>query len=197
MSLSAAAADRLLLHLETTSSLFRNTSNQTNMAHALDTLKARLGPVAVNRSVNSEPGCPLQWSDIFRVRWAHLTLPEQNLLNRLSVFLRSTISPPSLHTLPYDLSGQDLLFVWLTQTEPLDTLTFKWKTVENLQWRDLTAAEQACFDGASGEIMTHLLSMPIWHVPALMAPYSCVRLAFGLIPRPFPANFRNTSNAKG
>ena len=87
--------------------------------------------------------------------------------------------------------------MWLSATDPLDTLLFKWKTVENLQWSDLTAAEQAYFDqwNDTGISIRHLCA-PIWWVPALEAPYQAGgKETLWLIPRPFPVNFRNTSNA--
>jgi len=157
------------------------------MAHALDALRARLGNnAAINRNENMEIGSALRWSDIFSVRWEHLTPPEQNLLNRLSGYVRSTISPPQsssdsgtssrkkreyFHSLPYKFSGQDLLFVWLSTTDPLFTLAFKWKTVENLKWNDLTAAEQFFFEGGMSGICIRWLCDPIWRVPRLEAPY--------------------------
>ncbi len=218
-----ANAGHMLLHLERSSSLSCNESNQTNMAHALDALKERLGnSAAINRNENMEDGSALRWSDIFSVRWEHLTPPEQNLLYRLSGFLRSQISPPpsSLQTsreyfdsLPYKLSAQDLLFVWLSTTDPLDTLKFKWKTVANLKWNDLTAEEQRFFERS--EVLVPHLSDPIFRVPRLEAPYDVVERNSEIIwlskSRPqknfssnslsylpyFTENFRNTSNAEG
>jgi hypothetical protein len=90
--------------------------------------------------------------------------------------------------------------VWLTLTEPLDALTFKWKTVENLRRSHVTAAEQAFFHEICSRVSEFpglVLSTRIWRLPSQMSPYLRAHIAVPLIPRPFPANFRNTSNAEG
>jgi hypothetical protein len=215
----------MLLHLETSSSLSCNKSNQTNMAHALDALKERLG------LTNYTP----QLDDIFGAQWSHLTPSEKKLFNRLSGYVQSELTAGSSRSSLW-LSPQDLLFEWLTLDDKWDalnfkwrtvenlqftdlspaeqaatwtTLNFKWRTVENLQWTDLSLREQAALDApdtrvyrdgklVSGRDSARLL-VSYLSIPCWSTgrPGMNWRQGFGLKARPFPENFRSLSNAAG
>jgi hypothetical protein len=180
------------------------------MAQALDALKARLG------LTNYTP----QLDHIYGAQWSHLTLSEKNLFNRLSGYVQSTLTAGSSRSSLW-LSPQDLLFTWLTladtwhttnfkwrtvenlqwadlspreQNDVWHTLNFKWRTIENLQWTDLSPAEQAASDAPS-HLLVIYLSLPNWGTKR--PGKGLMELHFGLTARPFPENFRSLSNAVG
>ena len=127
--------------------------------------------------------------------WAERTLAH---FRRWSLYRQGYKKTQKFTVVSFGCSSGHL--VWLTLTEPLDALTFKWKTVDNLRRSDVTAAEQAFFHEISSRVSEFpgfVLSTRIWRLPAQMAPYLRAHIAVPLIPRPFPANFRNTSNAEG
>ena len=186
------------------------------MAHALDALKARLG-----LTTNYTP----ELDHIYGAQWSHLTSSEKNLFNRLSGYVQSTLTAGrrSSSRSSLWLSPQDLLFTWLTladtwhtlnfkwrtvenlqwtdlspdeQSDTWHTLNFKWRTIENLQWADLSPAEQAAVDAPdTTQLLNFYLSLPNWRTKR--PGNGRTTLCFGLTARPFPENFRSLSNAVG
>ena len=168
------------------------------MAHALDALKARLG------LTNYTP----QLDHIYGAQWSHLTLSEKNLFNHLSGYVQSTLTATSSRASLF-ISPQDLLFTWLTLGDTWDTLNFKWRTVENLQWTDLSPAEQAALDEPNTCVYRDGQRVSGSHTARLLVEYLSLpsfttkragmrfHLAMGLVARPFPENFRSLSNAVG
>ena len=159
------------------------------MAHALDALKARLG-----LTTNYTP----ELDHIYGAQWSHLTPSEKNLFNRLSGYVQSTLTAGrrSSSRSSLWLSPQDLLFTWLTLADTWHTLNFKWRTIENLQWADLSPAEQAAVDAPdTAQLLNFYLSTPNWGTKR--PGNGRTILCFGLTARPFPENFRSLSNAVG
>jgi len=173
-----------------------------SFAHALDALKARLGLVPTDYTP--------QLDHIYGAQWSHLTPSEQNLFNRLSGFVQSMLSAASSRVSPrLFISPQDLLFTWLTLDEVSHTLNFKWRTIENLQWTDLSPAEQTALDEpntcvyrdgqrVSGSHIARLLVLLLSHnIWITKRPGMRFQTAFEMTARPFPENFRSLSNAVG